>query len=88
MSNLPERVAKLEARVEDIETNISFLRSEIRDLRKEVDSVHGRINDILTNEIPHLRHGKLFWLKILLSSTVVSALINQLPNIIRALRGG
>ena len=88
MSDLAERVARLEARVDDIEDDISDLRAEIRDLRKEVDSVHGRINDILTNELPHLRRGKVFWLKILLSSTVISTLITQLPHIIRALRGG
>jgi septal ring factor EnvC (AmiA/AmiB activator) len=71
---LEERVARLEAVTEAIKEDISDLKDKARENSEKIDKVHGRINDLIKNDISHLRgkvdeqaHSREFWAKVLIA---------------------
>ena len=65
---LEERVARLEARFDGLKDDIEQLRLKAKENADRIESVHGRINDLMKNEIAHLKHGRDFWVKVVIAA--------------------
>ncbi len=62
-----------------------MIREEIKNQDSKFDSINSRIDRILKNDLPHLnaritasRRDLKFWLQILLSSSVMTVIVNKL----------